>query len=292
MRQATWGIPSGQSTMRSEAKWHEIDQLLAAVVELSRSNLPEEEFVRRVLGQLLQALPCVAAGYWRIDQHDQMGLTALIQREGATCAESLLDYDRRLNVMQQAAHTKAALAAGLGSQDAADRGALLASPVALDGRCVGVLELIQDEFLEAADRQWSLDVLGSVAELCADDGRKRRLNWLAERELLWRRLRQFALEIQRNLDMNDTAYAVVNDGRPLVDCDRLTLLSQEANRCRVLAVSGAAACDPRSDTVRHLEQMASAIAAIGTPLRFPVLVPGGELPPEVREPLLAYLDAS
>ncbi|HEY2253226.1 MAG TPA: GAF domain-containing protein, partial [Planctomycetaceae bacterium] len=285
--------------MRSEAKWQEIDQLLAAVAEFSRSNLPEEDFVRRMLGLLLQALPCAAAGYWMIEQDDQSRLTALRERDGATCSELLLAHAPRLTVVQQAVRSRTAAVAGVSLSDpslppefgpevAADRGALLACPVILDNHCVAVIELIQDEFQVAADRKWSLDVLGSVAELCADDCRKRRLSWLTERELLWRRLRQFGLEIQRNLDVNETAYAVVNDGRPLIDCDRLTLLSADANRCRVLAVSGAATCDPRSDMVRYLEQVAGAIAAVGSP----VLFPGGELPPEVREPLMAYLDVS
>lgn len=285
--------------MRSEAKWQEIDELLAAVARLSRSHLPEDEFARQVLGQLLHALPCAAAGFWKIDQNDQIRLTSLLQREGATCPETLVAYGPRLAVVQQVQTAKVATVAGVslpetstpsdfGSHVSADRGALLVCPVTLDDRCVAVLELIQDEFLVAGDRQWSLDVLGSVAELCADDCRQRRLNWLAERELLWRRLRQFALDIHRNLDVNDTAYAVVNDGRSLIDCDRLTLLSAELGVCRVLAVSGAANCDPRSDTVRHLEQLAAAIAAIGSP----VIFPAADLPPEVREPPLAYIDAA
>lgn len=77
--------------MRSEAKWQEIDQLLASIADFSRSNLATDEFARQVLGQLLQAFPCAAAGFWEIDQNDQIRLTALLQREGETCSETLID---------------------------------------------------------------------------------------------------------------------------------------------------------------------------------------------------------
>src|SRR5689334_18631536 len=84
----------------------------------------------------------------------------------------------------------------------------------------------------------------------------------------WRKLSQFALQVHRSLDVLETAYTIANEGRAIVACDRLTVLSSGARSARVLAVSGAATADPRSDEVRLLEQLVGAVSAPGSPLLF------------------------
>jgi multidrug efflux pump subunit AcrA (membrane-fusion protein) len=328
-----------QSTLPSEASWQQIDHLLATVAGLARCHLAENEFARQVLKHLLEALPASAAGFWKVDEDGQIALQACLQKAGDECPESLLAYAPRFQAVQEVVRTKAPKSAEISwskppndrpsSRTAlSDRGAHLLCPVTLDDRCIDVIELIQADSSVGADRQWALEVLASVAELCADDRRQRQVNRIAERERLWRRLRQFSLEIHRTLDVDETAYAVVNEGRSLVDCDRLTLLSGEEGQCRVLAMSGAATFDRRSDAVKRLEELAAAIRVLGEPFVFPAVdaVPvagdseagpraaeerpensratdisqthtarNGDmhgLPPQVREPLLGYLDAS
>jgi len=322
----------------SETKWEQIDQLLAAVAELSRSQLSPAAFARQVLTRLLEALPGVAAGFWSVDIDQRIALTATVQRDGSLCPEPLLDQARRLKVVRDVAARKAALVAEVQFPNTLPDslsdtrhpfacGAILVCPVQDDLNCVGFLELIQSDDGLAIDRQWSLDVLGSIAELYADYYRRRRLEWLTERELLWRRLRAFSLEIHRSLGLNETAYAIVNDGRSLIDCDRLTLLACDAGSCQMLAVSGAVACDPRSDAVTVLKSLAIATSAQGLPFVFPPVETGipsesgnwqvpadsddpqaasrgaspfakdafgaqAGLPPELHQPLLAFLDSS
>ena len=312
MRQTTMSTGPVESAVSPEAKWEQIDQLLADVARLSHSNLAVGEFAQQALARILEALPGAAAGFWEADGDGRVAQTALLQREGASCPEALLDQAFRLKVVLEVVRTKTAIASDFEPpQTASDpasgsgsitRGAILACPVQIEDRCVGVLELIQSDSPIAAVRHWSLNVLGSVAELFADFYRQRRLHWLTEREAFWQRLRQFSLEIHRSLDVNETAYTVVNDGRSLIDCDRLTLLACNAGlagdegRYRVLAVSGAATCDPRSDAVKRLESLVGVIAALGAPFVFPPLESNTraeeELPPELRGPLMEYLDAS
>jgi multidrug efflux pump subunit AcrA (membrane-fusion protein) len=296
---------SGRRTIPSEARWQQIERLLAAVAELARSHLETEEFGRRVLAQVADALPSAGAGFWAVDGDEQISLISSVPSDANCSAPPPVDPSRAALVRRVVA-TKSALveriaclqispSPGDGSVDAPQSATFLAAPLMVDDRCAGVLELIQADS-QSADQTWALDVLGSVAELCAEDCRRRQMEWLAERELLWRRLRQFSLQLQRSLDANATAYAVVNDGRLLIDCDRLILLSTDEGRCRVLAVSGAVTCDPRSDALQRLEQMTLAITALGTPFVFPTLEATisaeDGLPPEIRVPVLAYLDAA
>jgi biotin carboxyl carrier protein len=295
-----------ESAVSPEAKWEQIDQLLADVARLSRSNLAAGDFAQQALARILEALSSAAAAFWESDGDGRITQTALLKREGASSPETLLEQAFRSNIVLEAVRTKTAIASDFalpqtvsgpaGSVNSPERGALLACPIQIDDRCVGALELILSDSPTAADRQWSLNVLGSVAELFADYCRQRRMHWLAEREEFWQRLRQFSLEIHRSLDVHETAYAIVNDGRSLIDCDRLTLLAGDERRYRVLAVSGAATCDPRSDAVKRLESLVGVIAAPGLPFVFPQLEngPRGEegLPPELRIPLMEYLDAS
>jgi multidrug efflux pump subunit AcrA (membrane-fusion protein) len=293
------------SAVPPDARWEQIEQLLDDVAELSRSNIPVEMFAREALVRVRQSLAASAAGFWEVNAEGQIAPTAEIPNTAVDSKLPLPDHSSRMQVVEDVLRTKTAIVVEVpvalsgtlvAARETGGQGccALLTSPVRIGDHCAGVLELVYGEVPNMTDRQLLADVLNSVGELFSDYFRRRRLDWLTERELLLRNLRNFSLQIHRSLDVQETAYAIVNEGRLLIGCDRLTLLSSDgAGRCSVLAVSGAAVCDPRSDAVRRLEELARVTSVLRLTIVFPEFEgQSDKLPPEVRRPLLDFLDAS
>jgi multidrug efflux pump subunit AcrA (membrane-fusion protein) len=81
--------------------------------------------------------------------------------------------------------------------------------------------------------------------------------------------RRLLLSTHRRLGAAPVSYALANDGRLVIGCDRLTVLRRQGRRCRVLAVSGQTRFDNRSGAVRALEALAARAVATDRRLEFP-----------------------
>ena len=102
-----------------------------------------------------------------------------------------------------------------------------------------------------------------MCDLACDYLKNRRLRQLEENQSLWRQLEQFVQALHRSLDVRATAYAVVNEGRRLIGCDRVSLALAYGGRCRIEAVSGLDSIDRRATEVQAAGQLAAGRAADG-----------------------------
>lgn len=100
----------------------------------------------------------------------------------------------------------------------------------------------------------------------------------------------FLLRLHRSLRIDDTCYAIANDGRRLIGCDRVSVLVRAGDRLRLASVSGVDLPDRRSNVVRTIE--AAAAAAIRTGRRVEYSERAGEHPPQLQEPFSEYADAN
>ena len=114
-----------------------------------------------------------------------------------------------------------------------------------------------------------LAFLEAVCELVADFHRRRQLGnyrlWSAD----LKRIQDFAQQVHRSLDLQETAFTVANEGRRLIGCDRVSVLVRRGTRCRLVAVSGVATVNRRANAVRALERLASGMLAAEEPLWHP-----------------------
>ncbi len=90
--------------------------------------------------------------------------------------------------------------------------------------------------------------------------------------------------------MRQSAYAIVNEGRRLIGCDRVTLAVKDGGKLRVVAVSGLDTIDRRATEVRHLGKLAQAVAKTKEPLWH--TAGSGEAAPQIDQHLQPYIDAS
>ena len=306
-------VPGFMETGPTDAFWRRIERMLAEIAGMAKSESLPTDFPARVLVALHDALPSPGGIFWTqdlngrlrqnasyfpdahyglCDRHepgDQHGKNALAideavhQRlvqgvlESGTARSASVEFSRDLPYANGSQHTAAK----------ARNGVLLFCPITTEGGSTGVLELIQDDD-SGLGEQLLLEVLRSAAELCADYLRRFQLQELTQERAAREQFSQFTRRIHDSLDVAATAYTIANEGRNLIDCDRVTVLACRGPDCQTLAVSGAARWDRRSNTIVGLERLAGAVAEGGDAL---VYCEGtGNLPPQVRVPLEAYLE--
>ncbi|MEM6776878.1 MAG: HlyD family secretion protein [Planctomycetota bacterium] len=110
----------------------------------------------------------------------------------------------------------------------------------------------------ASDREGTDHLAAVTAEIAAEFQRNWRYRELADRERRREQLDRFVDSIHRSYDLQRVAYAIVGQGKELLDCDRVSMLTMRGHRrCRVMAVSGVQKPDRRSSTVQCIERLAN-----------------------------------
>jgi hypothetical protein len=163
-------------------------------------------------------------------------------------------------------------------------------PTGADGEGAGVLEIAQRPGASPASQQGSLRLLDALAELAADFHRQQRLRLLQALAARTQLVEQFTLAVHASLDVAATACAIANEGRRLIDCDRVSVAVRRGGAFRLLSVSGVETLDRRSNIVRRLEELTNAVIAAGEPFWF-----AGDaepLAPQIAAPLHAWQDES
>lgn len=100
-------------------------------------------------------------------------------------------------------------------------------------------------------------------------------------------LEPFILALGRSLRTRDVSTVAANDGRALLNCDRVSVLERRGRRVRTLAVSGQAYVHRRSPVIRSLERLARSVLRQRDSLVFS----GGEetIPADLAKLLSDYL---
>ena len=131
---------------------------------------------------------------------------------------------------------------------------LILFPWQVDRAPAGLIELFQRpgggpsaeqgyvEFLDSSPSSWPSSTAtascGSSSRLARD----------------WSRFEQFVRRVHAGLDLRRTAYTIVNEGRLLLECDRVSLVVRRGRRYRLTAVSGVDTPNRRAELTRRMEK--------------------------------------
>ena len=111
-------------------------------------------------------------------------------------------------------------------------------------------------------------------------------------ERTYAQIESFARQIHGSLNPTEVAYHVANEGRKLIECDRLCVgIRHDRYRVTVEAISGADVVEKASTHVRSLRRLMEAVLQWGEPLTFKGEKDAG-LPPAVAHALDDYLHES
>ena len=133
---------------------------------------------------------------------------------------------------------------------------LVLAPVVVDGAAVAVLELALRADAPPDARDGTLRVLETLAESAAAFHREMLRRSSAVEVAALRRVDEWLAVLYRAHDVTSAAYALANEGRRQLDCDRLSVVVTARGRVGATAVSGADVIDRTSPQVQALERAA------------------------------------
>lgn len=285
---------SGAGSGTADA-WDEIERLVREVAELARADVDTLDFYQGVLDRAVRALSAAGGVVWRID--DDAGSNILCQIRLKDVLPSDPHNERQHQVL---------LAGVCSGQDVrlvppssgstTERGgnpsdyAALICPVLVNDAPVAGLELFLRPGSSPAAQQGFLQFLAALGELCAEFERNRELRLLRDREAVWQQFEEFTQRVHTALSTRQLAFTVVNEGRRVIQCDRLTLATKVGERFRLQAVSGLDTLDQRANVVQRLEELTRVACATGEP--FWHTEPSPVLSPQMETALTNYLPAS
>ena len=132
--------------------------------------------------------------------------------------------------------------------------------------------------------------MGDLCDLAGNYLKNRQMRQMMSQQRLWNQLEGFTHQVHGSLDLKETAYAVVNDGKRLVGCDRLSVAMKISGRTMVEAVSGQEVVEQRSNLVRDLTKLCKVVIRSGEDLVYTGSTEG--FAPDIRDALEIYVDES
>ncbi len=133
------------------------------------------------------------------------------------------------------------------------------------GATVAIIELWMRGDASPATRRGCEQFLTAVCELAADYHAFHELRSLRQDEHHRSELLELGPIVHNQLGLSATAYAVANEGRRVVGCDRLNVLVAHGQSCRLLAASGVSRVERRSGAARQLTKVAELVRKTDEP---------------------------
>src|SRR5262249_62376362 len=100
---------------------------------------------------------------------------------------------------------------------------ILLAPILVDKQVAGLTEIWQDPERSPDAQRGFLQFLVRMAELASSYTRNHQLRQMVGQQTLWTQLEAFARQIHGSLNPTEVAYLVANEGRRLIECDRVSV---------------------------------------------------------------------
>jgi hypothetical protein len=289
-------MASGPTEENIESTKRQIRALVNEVVELSKSNMAATEFYPAVLQRVVNALAAVGGAIWLLDGESGLRLAHQIQISPNLIDpknEEAIQHGRLLTrlIMQGRAELippmSSSLAEGEGNPT---RFLLVTAPMQSPKETVGLIEIFQRPDSAPDAQRGYLKFVEHMAKLVSDWIKGHTLQEVSNRQELWQQSDQFARLVHDNLDLRDTAFTIANEGRRLIDCDRVSVAIMKHGKAKVIAVSGQDSIENRSNTIQALNTLATRVVLSGEPLWYDGSTE--DLPPQIEEAIEDYVDIS
>jgi len=260
---------------------------------LSRQGVALADFYRVWLERLLRAVAAPGGCVWQLDE--QAGAEVVVESHFPAFLRET--EGRRQEQRVRAAAWRSAPHLVEPRRGTAERscsespsdGTLAVCTVPACGAKTIVAEILLGSSTIPAVHEGVLRLLEVFREVAVDYHRRRETDDLRRLESDSRRFDQLAVRLHGRLNPLETAYALANDGRAWLGCDRVSVAKVSGGRAKLLAVSGVDLIDPRADEVLRLERLATAVAEGGEPVYWTAGM-ATDLSPQLDALLQEYVD--
>jgi len=299
--------PTAEATESAKGRNRQIDEAFEEASKIAGSNLAPTEFYEQFLNRTLSAINAHAGVVWlRTPQGflqiacqvnlDKVGLED--KRGGRQCHNEILRQvfqsqpPRPVMVEPQGRLTGMTAEAGaVPAANLTDFYTLFAPIVTADKQSLGLLEVFQEPSLDPRMYQTLLQYTVQMAGYASQYHHFAGARNSSGLEKLFTQIESFAKLIHTSLNPTEVAYHVANEGRRLIECDRLCVGVRHGKGVTVEAVSGADVVEKASTHVRRMRLLFDAVIKFNDKLIYKGVKDDG-LPPDLSHALDEYLAES
>jgi biotin carboxyl carrier protein len=276
---------------------NQIRKLVAEIADLAESDIQPAEFYVEFLNRSVAAVAATGGAFWLMDGRGGLRLQYQVEFNQTGLMDGRVKtapHDALLGCMIQASAAQiippGAVIEGVPQAYNPTGLSLIIAPLIVDKQVVGLLEILMDPNRRAAQQKSTLRFIGDLCDLASNYLKNRQMRQMMSQQRLWNQLEGFTHHIHGSLDLKETAYSVVNDGKRLVGCDRLSVAMKISGRTMVEAVSGQEIVEQRSNLVRDLTKLCKVVLRSGEDLVYTGNTEG--FAPDIRDALELYVDES
>ena len=279
----------------------QIAAIVSEITQLSRSDISIDDFYDALLNRVVAAMAAVGGAVWTLGEQGRLELARQINLRETGLASNPTGQVQHGLLLRKLLEKGAAASEGMlalphsGGGDSESPGnptdfLLVLGPLRSDQQIQGVLEIFQRPNPQQSMQQGYLRFVLRMCELAGDFLKTRTLRSFVDRQSLWSQLDQFTRVAHSSLDPHLTSFTLANEGRRLIQCDRVSVAIKTGRRCTIESVSGQDVFDKRSNVIMMLQKLASAVAATGEAVWY--TGDTEHLPPQVEKAIQDYVDES
>jgi hypothetical protein len=280
----------------------QINRLAEEIAQLSEMELSPPEYYGEFLQRLMAAIAAPAGAVWVKTPQGNLQIQYQInmRQVGLDRAENTrAQHDELLRQVTGKAQPGIIMphsSTGEPTDGKAPPGnptdyVILVAPIMYDKQLAGLVEIWQDPNRGTDAQRGFLQFIVRMAGLAAAYTRNHQLRQMVSQEQVWLQLEAFAQKIHATLNPTEVAYLVANEGRRLVEADRVSVAVREGKKPQVKAISGADVVEKRSNLVQLMRTLFEKVIDWGDKLVYTGTKDEG-LPPGVLQALDAYLAES
>ncbi len=275
----------------------QIRAMVAEITELSQSNCSAIEFYQGFLTRTTTALASQGGAIWSVNdegsltlQHQiNLGQIGLADNPQAQQSHSRLLHHLLEAGEPQLIQPQSSSESGEGFSNPTDC-LLLIGPLQVEQKVVGLVEIFQRGGAGPTTQRGYLRFLVQMCKVASDYLRNEQLRRYADQQSTWQRLQSFVRAIHGSLNTQETLFAIANEGRRLIDCDRVSVALQSGARMQVRTMSGLDTIERRAEQIKKLSRLATTVTRAGQPMWYSG--DDSQLPPQIEKQLHEYLDVS
>lgn len=264
------------------------------IEEFAHSNVAPETFFREFLRRVVAGLGATAGAAWLIDESGRLTIKSEVNLADTGFyeePEAILKNQRLLSDVVSTAEARIFTADGESDVHLPTDNLIVVAALTIRKKPVGVIEIFQRS---NAPKQAHSGYLQFVEQMSGYAS-----HYLTERDKanqsdasleVWEEVDQFVQQLHRSLDLSEVAATVVNDGRQLLNADRVSLAMQYGKKTVIEAINGQDKVNKRANTVRLLSKLSNKVLAMRETFIYSGSVDA--IPPQIEEPLADYLQES
>ncbi|MEO8270233.1 MAG: hemolysin D, partial [Aureliella sp.] len=286
--------PSQESVDQTK---QQIRTLINEIAELSRKEIPGEEYYPAVLKRIVDALAAVGGAMWLLDDEGKLKLRYqinvnqnLLEADSEDAGKHARLLSRLFMRGQSELIPPHSMLGETQNEGNPSQYLLCVSPLSTGKQTTGLVEVFQRPDSSPNVQRGYLKFLEQMAGLIGEWLKGANLQKVSDRQIMWQKADHFARLVHDNLELRDTAFTIANEGRQLIGCDRVSVAIKKGRKCRVEAISGQDTIEHRSNIVSALNSLATRVVSAGHSLWYDGSVE--DLPPQLEEAIEDYVDLS